>query len=70
VVYAGSGVLALTAAGMTRHDLEAVTQLAWVASFPRQFPFWADWGFREAVVAACLMSSRWWPRRFTAIEDA
>ena len=31
VVYAGTGVLALTAAGMIRNDLEAVGDLAWVA---------------------------------------
>jgi YjbE family integral membrane protein len=70
VVYAGTVVLALTAAGMIRHDLEAVTQLRWGASLPRQFSTWADWGFRGAVVVACLTSSRWWPRRLPAIEDA
>jgi YjbE family integral membrane protein len=69
VVYAGTGVLALTAAGMIRHDLEAVTQLAWAARLPQQLSFWADWGFRGGLVVACLTSSRWWPRRLPAIEE-
>ena len=68
VVYAGTGVLALTAAGMIRHDLEGVRQLTWFASLPPHLPVWADWGFRGAVVVACLTSSRWWPRRVPAIE--
>src|SRR5271166_3999434 len=70
VVYAGTAVLALTAAGMIRHDLEAVRDLTWLATLPLHLPLWADWGFRGAVVAACLTSSRWWPRRLPAVEAA
>ena len=70
VVYAGTAVLALTAAGMIRHDLEAVRDLTWLASLRLHLPLWADWGFRGAVVVACLTSSRWWPRRVPAVEAA
>jgi len=70
VVYAGTGILALTAAGMIWHDLDAVRHLTWVASLPLHFPLWADWCFRGAVLVACLTSSRWWPRRVPAVEAA
>ena len=70
VVYAGTAVLALTAAGMIRHDLEAVRDLTWVASLPLHLPLWADWAFRGVVVGGCLTSSRWWPRRLPAVEAA
>ena len=70
VVYAGTGILALTAAGMIRHDLDAVRHLTWAASLPLHFPLWADCCFRGAVVVACLTSSRWWPRRLPAVEAA
>ena len=70
VVYAGTAVLALTAAGMIRHDLEAVRHLTWVASLPLHLPLWADWAFRGVVVGGCLTSSRWWPRRLPAVEAA
>ncbi|MGO9812309.1 MAG: YjbE family putative metal transport protein [Isosphaeraceae bacterium] len=70
VVYAGTGVLALTAAGMVRNDLEAVRDLTWVASLPLHLPLWADWAFRGVVVGGCLTSSRWWPRRLPAVEAA
>src|SRR5208282_875874 len=43
VVYAGTGVLALTAAGMIRNDLATVRDLTWVASLPLHLPLWADW---------------------------
>jgi len=70
VVYAGTAVLALTAAGMIRHDLEAVRDLTWVASLPLHLPLWADWAFRGVVVGGCLTSSRWWPRRVPTVEAA
>jgi YjbE family integral membrane protein len=70
VVYAGTAVLALTAAGMIRHDLEAVRHLTWAASLPTHLPLWADWAFRGVVMGGCLTSSRWWPRRLPAVEAA
>jgi YjbE family integral membrane protein len=62
IVYAGIGVLALTAAGMIVHDLEAVRDVAWTASSSLHFPLWADWVFRGAAVGLCTSSARWWPR--------
>ena len=70
VVYAGTAVLALTAAGMIRNDLATVRDLTWVASLPLHLPLWADWAFRGVVVGGCLTSSRWWPRRLPAVEAA
>ncbi len=70
VMYAGTGILALTAAGMIWHDLDSVRHLTWVASLPLHFSLWADWCFRGVVLVACLTSSRWWPRRVPAIEAA
>lgn len=70
VVYAGTGILALTAAGMIRHDLEAVNHLSWAANLPVHLPLWADWSFRGAVVGVCLTSSRWRPRRLNVLEAA
>ncbi len=69
VVYAGTAVLALTAAGMIRQDVEAVGQFARTVGLPHHFPLRADWIYRGAVVADCLTSSRWWPRRLPVIEE-
>src|SRR5208337_2288101 len=70
IVYAGSGFLALTAAGMIVHDVEVFGRVAWTAGSTLHFPLWADWCFRGAVVVACLPSRRWWPRRVPAAEAA
>jgi len=70
VVYAGAAVLALTAAGMIRHDLHFVRTIVPGFSLQAQVPVWADWTLRGAVVAACLTAGRWWPRRLPAVESA
>ena len=64
IVYAGTGILALTAAGMIVHELDAVRQVAWASSPTLHFPLWADWGLRGAAVGICVTAGRWWPRRF------
>jgi YjbE family integral membrane protein len=67
IVYAGTGVLALTAAGMIVHDLEAVYRVAWTAGSSLHFPLWADWSLRGLAVVACITSTRWWPRRIAMV---
>jgi predicted tellurium resistance membrane protein TerC len=69
VVYAGTAILAWTAVGMMRHDLEFVNRLAASGGLQGDIPMWADWALRLLVMAACLTSGRWWPRRDPAIES-
>ncbi|WP_158633688.1 TerC family protein [Tautonia sociabilis] len=70
IVYAGTGVLALTAAGMMLHDLETLGFALARPTLAESLPPWASWGFRGAVVGACLTSSRWWPKPAPAAEPA
>ncbi len=67
IVYAGTGFLALTAAGMLVHDLEVFGHLAWTAGSSLYFPLWADWSLRGVAVVACITSTRWWPRRIAVV---
>jgi predicted tellurium resistance membrane protein TerC len=69
VVYAGTAILAWTAVGMMRHDLEFVNRLAASGSLQGNIPTWSDRALRLLVVVACLTSGRWWPRRSPAIES-
>ncbi|MFI5456497.1 MAG: hypothetical protein ACHRXM_13690 [Isosphaerales bacterium] len=63
VAFAGAGVLALTAAGMVRHDLESVSLLSSMSIIHVRFTPWADWALRGVIIGACLTSGFWWPRR-------
>jgi len=68
VAYVGAGDLALTAAGMMRHDLES-GNLLWSAWEIRvHFPLWADWILRGVIMGACLSSGLWWPKRLREVE--
>ena len=69
VDYAGTAILAWTAVGMMRHDLEFVNRLAASGSLQGNIPTWSDRALRLLVVVACLTSGRWWPRRSPAIES-
>jgi predicted tellurium resistance membrane protein TerC len=69
VVYAWTAILAWTAVGMMRHDLEFVNGLAASGSLQGDIPMWSDWALRGLVVVACLTSGRWWPRRSPAIAS-
>jgi predicted tellurium resistance membrane protein TerC len=69
VDYAGTAILAWTAVGMMRHDLDFVNRIAASGSLQGDIPMWSDWALRLLVVVACLTSGRWWPRRSTAIES-
>lgn len=68
IVYAGTGVLALTAAGMMVHDLDAVRLLSTTTSPALQVPPWADWSFRLATVGLCTTSGLCWPRRVPVMK--
>jgi len=68
IVYLGTGVLALTAAGMILHDLREVPSQIHVAWPVDQLPIWIDWGIRTAAVLACFTSGYWWPRRTLAYD--
>jgi YjbE family integral membrane protein len=61
IIYAGTSVLALTAAGMMVHELEAIRQIARTTGPLLHVPLWADWGFRGAVAGLCTTSGLWWP---------
>jgi YjbE family integral membrane protein len=67
IIYAGTGILALTAAGMIVHDLEVVSRVAWTAGSSLHFPLWADWGLRGLAVVSCITSTRWWPWRIAVV---
>ena len=68
IAYAGAGVLALTAAGMMRHDLEFVNGLSSAWRNTVHVPLWADWTLRGLVMGACLSSGLWWPKRLREVE--
>ncbi len=70
VVYAGTGILAPTAAGIMVHDLEAIRRGTRSSGPVLPLPLWIDWGFRATVVGACLTSSRWWPGCLARVEPA
>jgi len=62
VAYVGAGVLALTATGMMRHDMESVSLLSSMSLNPVRIPLWADWAFRGGITGACLTFGLWRPR--------
>ncbi len=57
IAYAGTGVLAFTAAGMIVHDLAALR----ASTGSHDLPAWVGWPFRLLFTIACLASIRWWP---------
>lgn len=59
VLYAGTCVLALTAAGLMVHGLAGLRQ-----GPPVRVTAWADWGFRGAVACLCTTGSLWRTRHF------
>jgi YjbE family integral membrane protein len=61
IVFAGTAVLALTAAGMMSHDL-AKLGLPGISHPDSTRPFlWVDWAFRLVFAVACMTSIWWWP---------
>lgn len=65
IVYGGTAVLALTAAQMIYHDIEALPAVGqWV------LPAWAGWAFRGAIVAACFSTPVWRSRSLVEGEPS
>ena len=62
LVYLGTGVLALAAANMMAHDLDATKQLSVTVSQHFGSVVQAVWPLRLTLMAACLTSNFWWPR--------
>ena len=62
IVYLGTGVLAVAAANMMAHDIEAARQLSVTVSQQASSLGQGVWPLRLALVAVCLTSNYWWPR--------
>jgi YjbE family integral membrane protein len=62
IVYLGTGVLALAAANMMVHDIEAAKQLSVTVSRHASSVGQGVWPLRLALVVVCLTSNYWWPR--------
>jgi YjbE family integral membrane protein len=62
IVYAGTAVLALTAASMMQHDIEVIRPLASLLSHHVGAPELSGWSLRLVLVSICLTSNYWWPR--------
>ena len=62
IVYLGTGVLALAAANMMVHDIEAARQLSVTVSQDASSVWQVVWPLRLALVVVCLTSNYWWPR--------
>ena len=62
IVYLGTGVLALAAANMMAHDIEAARQLSVTVSQDASSFGQGVWPLRLALLAVCLTSNYWWPR--------
>jgi YjbE family integral membrane protein len=62
IVYAGTAVLALTAAEMMEHDLDFLRIAALGGKDESGLPAWVKWTLRASVVIACLTSHWWWPK--------
>lgn len=62
IVYLGTGVLALAAANMMAHDIEAARQLSVTVSQHASSVGQGVWPLRLALVVVCLTSNYWWPR--------
>ncbi len=67
LVYAGTAVLAATAAQMLWHDVELLPAMLSTTTTPTPLPAWAGWGLQVGIVALCLTSNRWWPRRTSEV---
>ncbi len=63
LVYAGTAILAATAAQMMWHDVESLPGILWAANASSRLPAWAGWTAQVIVIAVCLTSNRWWPGR-------
>ncbi|MGD0044097.1 MAG: TerC family protein [Isosphaeraceae bacterium] len=62
IVYLGTGVLALAAANMMAHDIEAARQFGVTVSQHAGSDVHGVWPLRLALVVVCLTSNYWWPR--------
>jgi YjbE family integral membrane protein len=68
IVYAGTAVLALTAAEMMEHDFLALRTAAFGETDHPGLPAWFSWTFRTLVIVACVTSHWWWPKPKTEPE--
>ena len=62
IVYLGTGVLALAAADMMAHDIEAARRLNFNMSHSEEGIGQGVWAIRLVVLALCLSANYWWPR--------
>jgi len=62
IVYAGTAVLALTAASMMQHDIEVIRPLVSLLNHHAGAAELSGWSLRLALVSICLTSNYWWPR--------
>ena len=60
--YAGTAVLAATAAQMMMHDLNSLACRVTESMHEAGLPGWSFWMAQMLFVAGCLTSSNWWPQ--------
>ena len=62
IVYAGTAVLALTAASMMQHDIEVIRPVASLLNYHAGAAELSGWSLRLVLVSICFTSNCWWPR--------
>jgi YjbE family integral membrane protein len=62
IVYAGTAVLALTAASMMQHDVEVIRRIPALLNHHAGVAELSGWSFRLLLISICLSSNYWWPR--------
>ena len=62
IVYAGTAVLALTAASMMQHDIELIRPVPALLSHYAGVAARSGWTLRLVLISICLTSNYWWPR--------
>lgn len=62
IVYAGTAVLAATAAQMMMHDLNSLAGRVMGSLHESSLPSWSFWMAQMLFVAGCLTSANWWPQ--------
>jgi YjbE family integral membrane protein len=62
IVYAGTAILALAAASMMQHDIEAFQLGTFVLGSHASASPLSGWPLRVTLLSICLTSNFWWPR--------
>ena len=62
IVYAGTAVLALTAASMMQHDIEIIRPIPALLNRHAGVAEFSGWSCRLLLISICLTSNYWWPK--------